>query len=288
MNGIILLFQHFIMVVVVVIYAQPRRREAVAERKEPASHAIEILHPSSSSQGDLSIAGSKSNTDKVTHHGYHRFYPRFLEPYRTLGPEYGMLEIGIEKKKSLAMWREYFPHLFIYGLDINVQSKGDGFLIIQGDQSDLNSVRRIVQDNIKHTICYINDDGSHIPEHQSLCFDYLFDSLLIPGGTYIIEDIETSYWKSGRLHGYRTRYGLGHAKSIVEVFKLVVDYINREYLSEEDQRQITGKLNGLVSETTLSLISSVTFGQNCIIIVKKTAEEMQYSNRQYRFVMHLG
>ena len=40
----------------------------------------------------------------------------------------------------------------------------------------------------------ILDDGSHVPEHQILTINKLWD-LVKPGGVYIIEDIETSYWK---------------------------------------------------------------------------------------------
>jgi len=57
-----------------------------------------------------------------------------------------------------------------------------------------------VVSKIKHPVCFINDDGSHVPEHQLFSFDYLFHELLMPGGTYIIEDVETSYWYSLLLH----------------------------------------------------------------------------------------
>ena len=39
----------------------------------------------------------------------------------------------------------------------------------------------------------IIDDGSHIPQHQVSTFDLLFRQVLLPGGTYIVEDIETRY-----------------------------------------------------------------------------------------------
>lgn len=254
-------------------------------RTEPFEHAKEFVHVPTSSQGNLSSIGRKSGTDKVTHHGYHRFYPRFLESYRRLGAEYGMLEIGIERSKSLLMWKEYFPELFIYGIDIGVESSGDRFRIFKCDQSDKSAVADIVSKDIHHDICYINDDGSHIPEHQILCFDLLFDRLLIPGGTYIIEDIETSYWRRNGLYGYRTRYGLGHTQSVIEIFKDIVDSLNNEFLSEEDRQQVHEGLHGHISDTTRALISSVTFGQNCIIIVKKTAEERAtYDDRNYRFI----
>ena len=48
-------------------------------------------------------------------------------------------------------------------------------------------------------------------------FDLLFRQVLLPGGTYIIEDIETSYWSRNGLYGYTTRYGYHHENSCIEV-----------------------------------------------------------------------
>ena len=50
--------------------------------------------------------GLESGTDKVTHHRYDRFYPLFLDNLRR--EEFSMLEIGIDQKKSLDLWKEYF------------------------------------------------------------------------------------------------------------------------------------------------------------------------------------
>lgn len=273
-------------------YAKKRPAEdeaavPVAKKREAAEHTKEFVFTPTSNQGELGTIGRSTGTDKVTHHGYHRFYPRFLEAYRSLDGEYGMLEIGIEENKSLMMWKTYFPNLFIYGVDIGVESAGERFRIFKCDQSDKEAVSNIVKNEIHHHICYINDDGSHIPEHQILCFDYLFDNLLIPGGTYIIEDIETSYWRRGGLYGYRTRYGLGHYQSIIEIFKHLLDSINNEFLSPEDRHKVNERLHGHISETTRLLISSITFAQNCIIIVKKTAEEKHFDSRNYRFAQYI-
>ena len=65
---------------------------------------------------------------------------------------------------------------------------------------------------------------------QVSTFDYLFCHLLLPGGTYIIEDVETSYWTQNGLYGYTTRYGYHHERSCVEVFKDLLDDVNGEYL----------------------------------------------------------
>jgi hypothetical protein len=89
---------------------------------------------------------------------------------------------------------EYFPHSYIYGIDINEKKKGERYEILKADQSSTQQLRSVVEKSIHHPIFFIIDDGSHVPEHQISSFDYLFQEVLMPGGTYIIEDIETSYW----------------------------------------------------------------------------------------------
>ena len=155
--------------------------------------------------GDFAMLGRKHGTDKVTHHGYHRFYPRFLEHYRALPPGSAMLEIGVDQEHSLHTWLEYFPNAFVYGVDISLNREGDRFQIFKADQSRHADMRRIVERELRHPLFFIIDDGSHIPEHQVSCFDYLFRSALLPGGCYIVEDVETSYWTRGGLYGYTTR-----------------------------------------------------------------------------------
>jgi hypothetical protein len=252
--------------------------------KPPVHHEQEVILASTSKGGDFARIGRTHRTDKVTHHGYFRYYPRFLESYRSLSSQYGMLEIGIDQCRSLSTWQEYFPNLFIYGMDIGVSDEGPRHKIFQCNQSDHQQVEALVKNSISHDICFIIDDGSHIPEHQISCFDYLFDALLLPGGTYIIEDIETSYWTTGGLYGYQTRYGYGHKNSIIEVMKILLDEVNREFLLPENVGAITSRLHGLISEATRQLVSTVTFGQNCVIITKKTKEEMEdFNGRDYRF-----
>lgn len=256
--------------------------------KPPAHHEKEFVLPATSASGDFARIGKSFRTDKVTHHGYYRYYPRFLECYRSLSNEYGMLEIGIDQSRSLSTWQEYFPSLFIYGMDIGVSDEGPRHKIFRCDQSNRLDVESLVKNSITHDICFVIDDGSHIPEHQISCFDYLFDSLLIPGGTYIIEDIETSYWTKNGLYGYTTRYGLGHKDSLIEIMKILLDEVNREFLKAENVQVIGSKLHGIISDATRQLISTITFGQNCVIITKKTHEEMRiFNNRQYRFEENL-
>jgi hypothetical protein len=48
--------------------------------------------------------GREAKTDKMLHHGYHRFYPDEIQMYRSL--KFGMIEIGIQYGPSLKLWKE--------------------------------------------------------------------------------------------------------------------------------------------------------------------------------------
>ena len=48
--------------------------------------------------------GIRSETDKITQHGYDRFYPLFLDPIRFTSD--AILEIGINKKHSVKLLME--------------------------------------------------------------------------------------------------------------------------------------------------------------------------------------
>ena len=236
-------------------------------------------------KNDMKEIGKLYGTDKIHHHGYHRFYPTYIEAYRN--KEGAMLEIGIHDKNSVNMWLDYFPKAFIYGIDINFTESDKRFHIFKADQSLICHLEN-VKNQINKELFFIIDDGSHIPEHQILTFNYYFESLLAPGGTYIIEDIETSYWTKNGLYSYSTRYGYQHPKSTVELFKILVDDINNEYLTPTNKHNQSNLLNEFFSKNTRDLISSITFAQNCIIIIKKTKENQElYDNREYCFKQNL-
>ena len=70
----------------------------------------------------------------------------------------------------------------------------------------------------------IVDDGSHLPWHQLFTFEIMFETWLKPGGLYVIEDVETSYWDgtNPRIYGYDIiNAGLGKKGSAVEKFKVL-------------------------------------------------------------------
>lgn len=161
--------------------------------------------------------GNKAGTDKIYHHGYHRFYDKYIK--RDIKK---ILEIGIEDGKSVNLWLQYCPEATIYGLDINKEFINGKLIVYKGDQSSAGDLEKLVS-HTGNDIDVIVDDGSHIPEHQLFSFNKLF-SHIKPGGVYIIEDIETSYWKNNGLYGYQTRYGKDHGMNIINIFRDVFIY----------------------------------------------------------------
>lgn len=223
--------------------------------------------------------GQFFRVDKMVNHGYHRFYYDALK--HLCDRSFNMLEIGIEGFQSVDMWKRFFPKAKIYGIDINREYKDGRMWIFRADQSNLQQLQA-VEKQMATTCDFINDDGSHIPEHQILTFNELFLNLLNEGGVYIIEDIETSYWKSKGLYGYETRYGYQHPNSLLTKFKHLIDWLNRKYMNEEDRHLLRKALHDF-SDETLNEISSITFGQNCIIIRKKTKYEHSFDSLTYQF-----
>lgn len=202
--------------------------------------------------------GNKHNIDKVTHHRYDRFYPFFLEGMRQ--DKFDMLEIGVAEGKSLLFWKEYFPHARVIGLDRD-EKHLQGLETYKYDQSKIEEIREASK---KLPVCrIIIDDGSHQPKHQIDTFQEFWLNNLEYGGVYILEDIECSYWSSkSKVYGYEIGFF-----NIVDYLSKTPDYINSEF---------SGKKNNMN-------ISSVTFAHNCIVIIKKTLEEIEFTKRNYRY-----
>ena len=172
-----------------------------------------------------------------------------------------MLEIGYYRGESARMWEEYFPQARVFAMDIKTSGSFDGHEVIQGDQSKTEDLQRVAA---RVGPCkVIIDDGSHHPVHQFETFNYLFSNLLEPGGVYIIEDVECNYWHpESTVYGYR----IGFFNAIETSTKLI-DLVNAEF---------SGRNNTVG-------ISTVSYGQNCIVITKQTAEERAHFERSYHY-----
>jgi hypothetical protein len=131
---------------------------------------------------------------------YYPLYERHLGPLRT--QPLNLLEIGIGGYEtaaagggSLRMWEAYLPRARIHGVDIHDKSPHDAGRVrtFVGSQADEEFLRQIVGSIGRLDI--VIDDGSHINEHVLTSFRVLFP-LLATHGIYVIEDTQSSYWKS--------------------------------------------------------------------------------------------
>ena len=268
----------------------PRQFEALLG----ALQASDVLQP----ERLLRRAGLSAFTDKAHTHAYERFYARYLSPLRARPVR--LLEVGFAMGQSSLLWCSYFP-LAQRAVFLDLMARQPGptavpsadaegspclpgtHVLYQADQAlpqDLLRVLRAEASVSPERFDVVLDDGGHEPYQQLVSFIALFARALKPGGVYIIEDIEMSYWQPYAVlfrepadgsgvpgsasaggappprppHPSRTRY----TRNAVEEFKRAVDVVNRGF---HDQGYHA--LHPSARE-----VESVFFGENCIILTK--------------------
>ena len=109
-----------------------------------------------------------------------------------------LLELGVANGGSLQVWKDYFPHGTIVGLDQSPPPLHDPsrrIHLYQGLQQDIDLLDRISNECAMEGFDIIIDDASHIAAHTKTSFWHLFVHHLKPGGLYVIEDWGTGYWE---------------------------------------------------------------------------------------------
>jgi hypothetical protein len=148
---------------------------------------------------DLNRLATLYSTDKWNSHFYTPHYRKHFGHMRR--KSMNILEIGVGGGKnlrmggaSLRMWKAFFPNSLIHAIDIHDKShlQEDRIRIYQGSQFDGDFLIGIY--NKIGSLDIVIDDGSHVNEHVIFTFLVLFP-LLSENGIYVIEDIQTSYWK---------------------------------------------------------------------------------------------
>lgn len=176
-------------------------------------------------QGDLLDIYTSIDTCLV--HKWHHYLPlyeRYFGPWRRPASRpLRFLEIGVFEGGSLAMWRRYFgPDAVIFGIDINPDCKvfdGQAGSVRIGSQADPDFLRSVVRE--MGGVDVVLDDGSHVMAHVKAALQVLFP-LLSEGGTYMIEDLHTAYWKS---YGG----GLGRSGNFFDVVRDAIDDMHQWY-----------------------------------------------------------
>jgi hypothetical protein len=148
---------------------------------------------------DLGLLARAYGTDKAGPlHRYTPVYERHLRARRR--ERIVLLEIGIGGEHddpsaggaSLRMWRRWFPRAQIHGADLFDKSgvAGRRIAVHRTDQSDATALRELATTIGPCDV--VIDDGSHVCDHVIRTFQVLFP-VVRPGGTYVIEDLQTSY-----------------------------------------------------------------------------------------------
>lgn len=191
---------------------------------------------------------------------YFAVYDKYFSTYRDTNRNkpVRILEIGVFDGGSLDLWRMYFgEQAVIFGLDINPDVQrfaGGNTHIVICDQEDRDALEARFKDEPPFDI--ILDDGGHMPNQQIRSFEALFP-LLHPNGVYIVEDVQTSYWKS--FHG-----GLRLANTFIEFSKYVLDYVNVDHFRSED----TYPLYPPLKESLCKQLTGVHFYDGMVAFVK--------------------
>jgi len=234
------------------------------------------------SRASFAELANACGTDKVASHGYHRFYPLVLSQLSQSEP-FTIVEIGYGEGASIPLWKGLFPQAHLICIDRDVSEQGDRHVVIQADQEHPEQLQQALSDP-PSPVRLVIDDGSHLPRHQLSSFSLIFEAFLEPGGFYIMEDIETSYWLAGDLYGYPIRAGLFSRWSAIEAFKLAVDNLNRSYLDPDDRNLLDYSLllSGLAPSAAQE-INTVSFGQNCVLIGKNQPGDSEYQEKPYHY-----
>ncbi len=208
---------------------------------------------------DLTSLALIYKTDKWGRHFYTPVYRHWFGALRYKPVR--LLEIGTggyarphQGGNSLRMWKSYFPHGIITGIDIHDKSalQERRVHIYSGDQSDPDFLKRI--SGIEGPFDIIIDDGSHMQSHIIASFETLFP-LMEPGGTYVIEDTQTSYWP--KFEG--STKDMDTIPSAMNYFIKRVHEVNRIEWKESD-RQV---------DEIGQMIETISFYHNLIIIGKQ-------------------
>jgi SAM-dependent methyltransferase len=166
---------------------------------------------------DLHYSNDQHVSNKWTN--YFEVYDEAFSKY--IGNKPDVLEIGVQNGGGLQIAKEYFKNGNIYGIDINPEvckmHLGDNiktycFNAVNKDDFDSN-MGAIKFDTIL-------DDGSHMNSDVIQTFKNLFERVK-PGGVYVIEDLQTSYYDGIGFDG-----GYLKKDSSIEFLKGFVDLLN--------------------------------------------------------------
>ena len=213
---------------------------------------------------DLDLLAALYGTDKFGEHEYTPVYRELMHAWRRKPVR--LLEIGVGGYgstlggESLRMWESYFRRGRIFAIDLYDKTAltAGRVQVLQCSQVDAPKLSEIARS--AGPFDFIIDDGSHENTHQIETFGILWP-FVRDGGTYIVEDVQTSYWPS---YGGGPLGTPGYARSCMQWFKNLADSVNLPEFLEPAPAGL---------EAT---VASIAFHHNLIVLRKDLAE--RYSN----------
>jgi len=205
--------------------------------------------------GDLEdyFRGNKGRLITKWRH-YFEIYERHFAHYR--GRPVRVLEYGVWQGGSLQMWRSYFgPQAEVVGVDVRPECARfaeQGIDVVIGDQADPATHRGLRERY--GTFDIVIDDGGHRPEQQITTFLEIYPALT-PGGTYMVEDVHTSY-----MPGWGG--GLRHPGTFIEFAKRIIDQLHAWY----------GPIPGLQGDDLTRTAFGLHFYDSMVVIEKRELE----------------
>ncbi|WFU05949.1 glycosyltransferase (plasmid) [Rhizobium sp. CB3171] len=213
-------------------------------------------------------------SDKWT--SYFKAYESHLQRYRS--QSISLLEIGVQNGGSLEIWSKFFPKAErVLGCDIDpkcalLKFDDPRISVLVGHVNAPETLAAITQDTANFDI--IIDDGSHVVEDVIKTFALYFP-LLKSGGTFVIEDLHTSYWPS---------FGGGSDLNLSSMgfLKLLSDLANKEFWRSENEDfnflDAYAKRYGVSIDDRDIAIEEISFS-NSVCIIRKG--DGNFENRRH-------
>ena len=170
-----------------------------------------------------------------------RYLPTYEHHLKHLrSRRFALLELGVWKGASLAMWCAAFPKATIVGVDLQPAAElsvPPGAHFFSGEQSDATLLAAIRNELAPQGFDVIVDDASHLAQNTADSLRVLFNDHLSPGGKYFIEDWRTGYlpnWPDGCSPAKPLAMSsdifdgpkpAGHACGMVALVKQIVDHV---------------------------------------------------------------
>lgn len=200
-------------------------------------------------------------------HHYFEIYDRHFSKYKDTNPV--IVEIGVAGGGSIEMWNHYFSNkCTIYGVDIDpacksVEDHFSNVKIFIGDQNNEEFLNQLKNEVPKIDI--LIDDGSHIGSHIIKTFETLYPNISF-GGTYLIEDMHTSYWSD---QGDFYKGGLLRPGTAIEYLKTLIDKLNAKHQKTVTKKFAWSKETIETPDTSFSNITNSLHFYDSIAVIEK-------------------